>query len=85
MASKRAIRRRNERIAEERRKRQCSDKKRYTDEALAEKEARIIGLKRGVPLVHYKCPWCSKNGEIGFHVGHAIGSRSTEPSASRGG
>lgn len=70
MASKRGVKRREERLARERAERQCIGKHPYHSERDAKLSARAVGLKKGQDLVHYRCPLCSKPGENRYHIGH---------------
>lgn len=70
MASKRRLRRAQERKITERRGRQCDGKNKYTSERVARDSARAIGIKKQENLQAYPCPFCSKPGETVWHIGH---------------
>lgn len=71
MASKRGVRRREERLRREYAERQCIGKHVYTSERDAKLSARAVGKKKGEDLVYYLCPHCTTPGENRYHLGHS--------------
>lgn len=70
MASKRRKRRVQDRLHQERVKRQCANKMVYTSEVVARASAAAVSKIKQEDLREYRCPLCSTVDQSRYHIGH---------------